>query len=96
MNPYDMPEVTDAHRQAAFAAIRWPGWTYEAAMRSETRRHVIEVRAHHLRTAAWKKTQERKVVPVRRCLPGLDGHPLKWCTQLAPGPLVAIRQPELL
>lgn len=48
----DMPEVTDAHRHAAFEAMRWSGWTFEAAMGDDTRRRLIEARAHQLRTKA--------------------------------------------
>ena len=96
MSAPDLPEVTDAHRQAAFAAMHWPGWTFESAMQYDLRRRLIECRAHQLRTSEWMETQQRSVEPVQRCRPGLDGHPLKWCTQLAPGPLVAIRQPDLL
>ena len=92
----DMPEVTDAHRHAAFEAMRWPGWTYEAAMAYDLRRRLIEARAHHIRTQQYVATQRRTVVPVRRCRPGADGHPVKWCTQLVMGPHEAIEQPELI
>lgn len=94
--PADLPPVTDAHRLAAFEAMRWAGWTYAAAQASDTRRRLIEWRAHQLRTTEWVATQQRTVAPVRRCRPGLDGHPLKWCTQLVAGPLVPVKQPELL
>lgn len=48
----DMPEVTDAHRHAAFEAMHWAGWTFDAAMADDTRRRLIEARAHQLRTKA--------------------------------------------
>lgn len=92
----DLPEVTEAHRRAAFIAMRWPCLTYEQALASDTHRRVIEARAHKIRTDEWAATQRRSVVPVRRCLPGVDGHPMKWCTQRAAGPLVPINQPDLL
>lgn len=91
----DMPPVTDAHRRAAFCAMRWAGWTYEAAMAVDMRRRLIECRAHVLRTNEWLATQQRTVVPVRRCKPGADGHPLKWATQLVMGPLEPIKQTNL-
>lgn len=92
----ELPPVTDAHRRAAFAAMAWAGWTYEAAMASDTRRRAVEARAHRIRKDEWLASQRRTVVPVHRCRPGLDGHPMKWCTQLAPGPMVPETQPDLL
>lgn len=91
----DMPPVTDAHRLAAFEAMHWTGWTYEAAMAYDLRRRLVEVRAHALRKAEWEKTTQRRVVPVHRVRPGADGHPLRWCTQLVLGPREPLTQPEL-
>ena len=76
--------------------MRWPCLSYEQAMASDTHRRIVEARAHQIRTNDWLRTQRRTVVPVRRCRPGLDGHPMKWCTQMAPGPLVPASQPDLL
>jgi len=45
----ERPPVTEAHRQAAFAAMQWVGWTYASAMADNLRVQVIEVRAAHLR-----------------------------------------------
>jgi len=45
-----LPEVTDAHRRAAFEAMHWEGWTFERAMADDTRRRSVEAYAHHLRT----------------------------------------------
>jgi hypothetical protein len=56
----DMPEVTDAHRHAAFEAMHWAGWTFDAAMADDTRRRLIEARAHDLRT---KACSARAVLP---------------------------------
>lgn len=90
----EMP-VTDAHRQAAFVAMHWRGWTFEAAQKVDLRRRLIEARAHQIRTKEWLATQERSVVPVKRCKPGADGHPAKWSTQLVMGPLSSITQAAL-
>jgi hypothetical protein len=91
----DLPPVTDAHRQAAFAAMRWTGWTYAGAMADQTRGKVLECRAAQLRTQQWLQTQQRTVVPVRRCRPGSDGHPMRWCTQLVGGVFELRRQDDL-
>jgi hypothetical protein len=91
----ELPPVTDAHRLAAFAAMHWGEMTYEAAMRFEVRRRVVEIRAHHIRTQEWLKTQERTVRPELRCIPGVDGHPLKWTTQLVLGAHQPVKQHDL-
>ena len=49
-NIADLPEVTDAHRRAAFDSLCLAGVTYEAAMTDDTRRRIVEARAHQLRT----------------------------------------------
>lgn len=59
-----LPPVTDEHRRAAFAAMGWPGWTYEAAMADPVRGRIVECRAHQLRTQQWK--QERRAQHWRR------------------------------
>lgn len=82
----DLPAVTDAHRHAAYEAMGWRYRTYEAAMAEPLTRKIIECRAAQMRTAEWRATQRRSVVPVRRVRLGADGHPV-WCTQLASGPL---------
>jgi hypothetical protein len=84
-----MPEVTQAHRLAAFTAMHWRGWTFDAAMLCDVRRRLIEARAAQIRTAEWKATQQRSVVPVKRVRLGSDGHPVSWCTQMARGQFVA-------
>ena len=53
------------------------------------RRRLIEARAAQIRTAEWKATQQRSVVPVKRVRLGSDGHPVSWCTQMARGQFVA-------
>jgi hypothetical protein len=92
----DLPPVTDAHRLAAFAAMHWGAMTYETAIKFDLRSRLIECRAHHIRTQEWLKTQERTVVPVLRCIPGVDGHPLKWSTQLVLGPLAPLKQIDFI
>ena len=86
--PYTLPEITDAHRLAAFNAMRWTGWTFEAAMAYDLRRRLIEARAKHLRTEEWRATQQRSVVPVKRVRLGSDGHPIGWATQMTRGQFV--------
>lgn len=92
----DMPPVTDAHLQAAFAAMRWYGWGYSAAMRDPTLRRIVECRAAAMRKAEWERSTQRTVVPVKRVVLGADGHPMRWITQMAPGPRVASAQIDFL
>lgn len=53
LDPSVLPPVTDAHRRAAFEAMRWAGWTFEQAMADRTRRQVVETRAHLIRKQEW-------------------------------------------
>jgi hypothetical protein len=92
----DMPEVTEAHRQAAFEGMHWKGWTYEQAMQFPMRRKLIECRAAVIRKAEWEATTKRTTVPVRRVRLGLDGHPVGYVTQMVSGPRKPIQQPDLL
>ena len=83
-----LPDLTDADRQAAFERFalhdsRHPNLT--AAMADPITARVIHIMALRARTDAWIASHQRSVVPVRRCKPGTDGHPLKWCTQQVPG-----------
>lgn len=55
--PVVLPDVTDAHRRAAFEAMHWTGWTFEAALADDTRRRVVEARAHQMRTQEWKQSK---------------------------------------
>lgn len=93
--PHTLPEITDTHRRAAFKAMHWAGWTFEAAMLDDTRKRVIECRAAVVRRLEWEQTQTTTRVPVKRVVLGSDGHPVRWVTQLAPGPLQPIK-PDLL
>lgn len=99
MPALDMPPVTDVHRQHAYILLRPKGISYTAAMTLPEHAllaRVIEARAHQIRTEAWLETQQRTVVPVRRCRPGVDGHPVKWATQLVMGDYAPVHQPDLL
>lgn len=92
--PADLPPVTDDHRRAAFVSLRWMG-TYEMAMSAPFRAQLIEARAHVLRTQEWERTTKRTVVPVPRVVLGSDGHPLRYVTQLVPGPRQTTPQNDL-
>ncbi len=96
MSASHLPPVTDAHRHAAFEAMHWSGWSYEAAMAFDMRRRLVELRAAQLRTREWQAGTQGSVEPVRRIRLGADGHPIGWCTQLVMGPRQAVRQPDLL
>lgn len=92
-------EVTEADRRAAFArfALKTPKYTnYEAAMACYTVARVINIMAAQAVADEFRASHQRTVVPVRRCQPGADGHPLRWCTQLAPGAWQPITQPDFL
>ena len=51
-----LPEVTEAHRLAAFNGMGWAGWSYQQAMADPIRGRVIEARAHQLRTQQWQQS----------------------------------------
>ena len=90
------PPVTQAHIEAAFAAMRWYGWSFTAAMREPVLRRQVECRAAIIRTAEWEQTTRRTVIPVKRIKLGADGHPIGWCTQMVNGPLVSNPEPSLV
>lgn len=99
MQHLDMPPVTDAHRQHAYLALRPRSVSFEATMalpQHALLKRVIEAKAHQLRTDAWIATQKRTVVPMPRVKLGVDGHPIGWCTQMAPSAYQTISQPDLL
>lgn len=87
-----LPPITDAHRLAAFTAMHWPGWTYEAAMRFDMRRKLIEARASGMRTAEYKAQHPRGPEVVRRYNPATG----QWCCQLVAGQHCACTEPELI
>lgn len=63
VDPATLPDVTDAHRRAAFTLMNWPDCSFEQAMANDTRRRVIEACAHRLRTREWLQ-QRRSVAPM--------------------------------
>ena len=89
-----LPPVLEAHRLAAFAAMHWAGITYAQAMACTVKSRVVECRAAVIRKHEWERTTQRTVVPVPRVRLGADGHPMGWCTQMVPGPRVAIQQTD--
>lgn len=91
----DLPPVTQEHLQRAWLLLAMPG-TLDAAMQVPWRAKVLRSCAARLRTEEWKHTQTRQVVPERRCRPGVDGHPVKWATQLVMGPYTPKIQHDLL
>lgn len=94
----DLPPVTLQHLMHAYLVIRPAGVSFDAAMtlpQYAVLRKVIECKAAQLRTEAWKASQERVVVPVRRCRLGADGHPVSWATQMVMAGYAPVVQPEL-
>ena len=96
ISPDDMPELTDDHRQRAWEIVRYRTLTFAEAMQDPARRSLIEACAKVLRMKDWERTHQRTVVPVRRVVLGADGHPVGWCTQMAPGPYAEQLQGDLL
>ena len=99
LRKHELPPITEGHLLHAYLIIRPKGVSFTAAMtlpQFALIRRCIEVKASKLRTDAWECTQKRSVVPVRRCRPGVDGHPVKWSTQMAMGDFEPITQPDLL
>jgi hypothetical protein len=96
MSLQDMPPVTDAHHQQAHAALKLVPTFIAVMTRPEfaLMRRCVEAKAHQIRTAEWLATQQRTVIAVKRCRPGVDGHPVKWATQLAMGPYEPRTQQE--
>ncbi len=90
-----MPPVTDAHRRAAFVALRWMG-RYEDAVSAPFRAQLIEAKAACIRTDEWKRTTQRTVERVPRCVLGVDGHPIGYVTQMVPGTYHTSPQLDLL
>ena len=71
--PPQLPDVTDAHRREAFERMAWVGCTFEQAMANPTRRQLVEVRAHQIRTALWQR--ERLAHYTSRVVPSTPRHP---------------------
>jgi hypothetical protein len=91
----ELPPVTQDHLERAWVILAMPG-TLAAALQDPWRAKVVRTCAASLRTEDWKHTQTRQVVPERRCRPGVDGHPVKWTTQMVMGPYTPKIQHDLL
>ena len=80
----DLPPVTDAHRRQAWAlnAHKWPGVTFEEALRVDIRKKLIEARAHQLRTREALAAQHRP----RQCVRRINAATGAWATQIVLGP----------
>lgn len=94
--PAGMPPITHDHLQAAFQAMKWPGWTFEQAMANDMRRRLIECRAATL--AARERNANTAITRqvVRRVRLNERGEVASWCTQIVMGPRRATEQPDLL
>lgn len=77
-----MEPLTDQQLQAAFAAMAWSGWTFEAAMAAPIRSRVLKARAAAMRAAEYRRTHTRTVRLVRRFNPATGA----WRTQRVAGP----------
>lgn len=57
----ELPQVTDEHRREAFAinARKWPGVTFDEAMRVDVRKKIIEACAHVIRTRQAREARDR-------------------------------------
>jgi hypothetical protein len=91
-----IPPVTQAHRRAAFEAMHWAGWTFDAAMANDMRRRLIESRAHQMRTSEYCQAINPTPQAVRRVRLDARGNVQSWCTQIVMGPRTATAQPDLL
>lgn len=84
MPTQQLPPVTDAHRRQAFAMFAWPGLTFEAAMRIDMRRRLIEARAHGIRKAeATGRAVTRHPFPAKAAAPAPGP---AWCPNALFGP----------
>lgn len=92
----DLPPITHAHLRAAFEAMHWPGWTFDAAMANDMRRRLVVCRAHQLRTREWLASATPTNQPVRRVRLDAQGQVADWCTQIVMGACVAAPQLSLL
>lgn len=91
-----LPVVTETHRLAAFELLCIHGHTYTSAMLDAQHAKLINACAAQIRTREFIRTTRRTVVPVKRIRLGSDGHPMGWCTQMAPGALAVTAQADWL
>lgn len=73
------------HLQAAFQAMAWKGWTYDAAMADPTRKAIVSWRARQI-CDAQAKTIRRRVVTPRQTRQAVR----RWLAQPAPYPGAAV------
>lgn len=62
-------QLTTEHLQAAFQAMAWDGWTFDAAMADPTRKAIVSWRARQICEAQAKKqanTSRRRVLAPRQ------------------------------
>lgn len=60
----DTVTLTEQHRRAAFEAMAWLGWTFEAAMQDPVRSRLVQLRAQQMRQARTKTRRRVVVVPM--------------------------------
>lgn len=86
--------VTERHRRAAFEAMAWTGWTYEAAMQDAVRSRLVHLRARQIcnaeakalrRTVVRTTQQERDARLLRTPLPPLRQQPATDLKRAAAG-----------
>lgn len=83
------------HLRAAFEAMHWMGWTYEAAMADPVRSRLVQWRACQLRRREQEATTQPTTQCVRRVVLDASGNAAGWRTQQAPGPRADAPQREL-
>ena len=76
-----MGALTEQQLRAAFQAMAWLGWTFEAAMADPIRSRVVKARATAMRAAEYRSTHTRRVRLVRRFNPATGA----WRTQRVAG-----------
>lgn len=58
--------ITDAHRQAAFSRLSWPGWTYQQAQANPMRGQLIEANAARIAEREAASAQAKQALTQRR------------------------------
>lgn len=91
----DMPPITEAHLRTAYQKLKIRHLTFDQVLLDDGQRRVLVACAHQLRRTEWEREHIRTVVPVHRVRLGVDGHPIKWCTQMAPGQWARPATPDL-
>lgn len=76
-----MAPLNQEQLRAAFEAMAWTGWTFEAAMADPIRRRVVQARAAKARADQIRSIHSRRVRVVRRFDPSTGA----WRTQRVAG-----------